>query len=242
MKEIVSFSKEIDFKGLVNKITKISLEHTLIANEDNTITGDFIVQGSYKMTNVSITDNDFSYKIPVSIEMNSDYDLSNVIIDIDNFTYEIIDEEKLKVYIDVLIDNIVKKEKEEEIKKEDELVCESDLFLEDEEEKEKLEVNDENYRDVKESTCITDDKEEIEEKEEEKEENKSEEVQSLFSSFDNSLDTYMSYSVHIMRDGDNIDTVITKYKTNKDVLSSYNDLDNIKIGTKIIIPSEKNDK
>ena len=139
MKEIVSFSKEIDFKGMVNKITKISLEHTLIANEDNTIKGDFIVQGSYKMTSASIIDNDFSYKIPVSIEMNSNYDLSNVVIDIDNFTYEIIDEEKLKVYIDVLIDNLIKKDIKIEGEKCDELVCEDDLFL-NEKEEEKLEV------------------------------------------------------------------------------------------------------
>lgn len=257
MKEIVSFSKEIDFKGLVNKITKISLEHTLNVNNDDNISGDLIVTGCYKMTSVSSIDNDFSYKIPVSIEMNADYDLSNITIDIDNFTYEIIDESILKVYIDILIDNLAKKEKVEIVDADNnELVTNDELFLEEKDE-ENLE-KEENRDDIDMSKKVVEEikktdtleKEEIKEEKEEKEEIKEEkdektddkESSSLFASFDNTLDTYMSYSVHIVREGDSIDTIITKYKTSKEDISEYNNLDNIKIGMKIIIPSNKNEQ
>ncbi len=60
----------------------------------------------------------------------------------------------------------------------------------------------------------------------------------LFSNFDD--DIYVSYKVHIVRDGDSIDTIMSKYHIDKELLDSYNDTSNIKIGDKIIIPYVKN--
>ena len=111
MHEIVSFSKDIEFKNMINKITSISLEHTLMLEDKSNIKGDFIVSGSYKMTAASQIENDFSYKIPVDIEVDDKYDLSNLVIDIDDFTYEVIDEEILRVNIDLLLDKLEVKEK-----------------------------------------------------------------------------------------------------------------------------------
>lgn len=48
---------------------------------------------------------------------------------------------------------------------------------------------------------------------------------------------YKSYTVYIVREGDNIDEIIKKYNTSRDILDEYNDLTNINIGDKIIIPS-----
>lgn len=80
MHEIVSFSKEIEFKNMIDKITSISLDHTLALEDGSNIRGDFIVSGSYKMTAASQIENKFSYKIPVDIEVDSKYDLSNLAI------------------------------------------------------------------------------------------------------------------------------------------------------------------
>ena len=35
---------------------------------------------------------------------------------------------------------------------------------------------------------------------------------------------------------DNLEEVIAKYKTNREILAEYNDLDNLKVGSKLIIP------
>jgi len=117
MKKVIPFEKEIDFKTMVSSITSISLEHTLRAKEDNLISGYFIVEGSYKMTQASQIDEEFSYKIPVDIEIDNKYDTSNIIIDIDDFTYKVLDEEKLLLNITLYIDALVEKEqiKEEEL-------------------------------------------------------------------------------------------------------------------------------
>ena len=63
-------------------------------------------------------------------------------------------------------------------------------------------------------------------------------AKTLFSNFDD--DIYVSYKVYIVRDGDSIDTIMSKYHVDKELLDSYNDTSNIKIGDKIIIPYVKN--
>ena len=49
-------------------------------------------------------------------------------------------------------------------------------------------------------------------------------------------ESYKSYTVYIVRENDNIDTIQKKYEITKEELEKYNDLTNIKIGDKIIIP------
>ena len=64
---------------------------------------------------------------------------------------------------------------------------------------------------------------------------------SLFSSFDSSNETYSTYSIYILRDGDSIENIINKYKTTREKIEEYNDLSDLRIGTKIIIPSTQNE-
>ena len=47
---------------------------------------------------------------------------------------------------------------------------------------------------------------------------------------------YTTYKVHIIRDDDTIDMLTEKYNVTRDELSKYNDLNNVVIGSKIIIP------
>lgn len=48
---------------------------------------------------------------------------------------------------------------------------------------------------------------------------------------------YKSYKVYIVREGDTIDTIMQKYGVSKSDLENYNDLSNININDKILIPS-----
>ena len=287
MHEIVSFSKEIEFRNMINKITSISLEHTLMLDSKSNIKGDFIVSGSYKMTAATQIESDFSYKIPVDIEIDEKYDLSNLLIDIDDFTYEVVNEEILKVDIALLLDRLELKKEEmvESLVDEnnlDELEKLEDLFLECEDKKDLEIKNDDDIEILDIASAIEENKDDdrcIEEVDEynlniaEKKEVKNDEENvlekkdreeaeydnmslidskaelmkeiddnvSLFSSFDSSSETYSTYSVYIVRDGDSVEEILNKYKISRDALESYNDLSNLKIGTKVIIPSATNE-
>lgn len=50
-------------------------------------------------------------------------------------------------------------------------------------------------------------------------------------------ETYATYKVYIVRENDSLETIIEKYDTSRDDLALYNDLNEIKIGDKIMIPS-----
>lgn len=97
-------------------------------------------------------------------------------------------------------------------------------------------------------TMTTQEKEGMEEKavsdidekleQESKEDSNTENVGSLFSSFKDSDETFATYSVYILRQEETIQTLIEKYNTTKEELEDYNDLSNLTIGTKIIIPTK----
>ena len=60
---------------------------------------------------------------------------------------------------------------------------------------------------------------------------------SLTNNFTIVEDKYVTYKVHILRDNETIELIMDKYNITKDELKKYNDLENIIIGSKIIIPS-----
>ena len=230
MKKTVPFTKEIDFKTMISKVTTISLEHTLKPMDDNTISGHFIIEGNYKMTLASQIDEEFSYKIPVDIEIDKKYDISDIVLDIEDFTYEVVDEEKLVLNITVSIDNI--KEVEQDLEDHIEIIDEDrndeklvDGFLEKFEEHDlEIPTNDEDCYD-----------------EEINIENDNNEVDSLFSSFKDSVETFKTYSVYIVKEEDTLNSIMQKYNIDKESLEEYNDLSNFVTGSKIVIPSLKNE-
>ena len=244
MKQIVPFKKEITFKTMINKITSISLEHTLELSSDAIISGDFIVSGSYKMTEASQLDEEFSYKIPIEITIDDKYDTSNVSLEIDDFVYAILEEETLSLNIDLCIDNL-------ELKKEE--VIET-IFTEPEEieldntlreieatlEEEYLREGQEEVKDLFLDNSIKEELElpvSINANNLPSNDNINNSVSSIFNAFKDTEEDFSTYSVYIIREGDNLDSVITKYNTTRDILSEYNDLSDVRIGTKIIVPS-----
>ena len=284
MKKIIPFVKEIEFKTMISRITSISLEHTLRVEEDNLISGNFILEGTYKMTQASQIDEDFSYKIPVDIEIDSKYDTSNVNLDIDDFTYEVLDEERLKLNIALCIDNLEEKEipvlieeeplletfditeEEKEESRNDGIL--DDLFLETSK-KEELIITTDELKDEEEDVTnydveTTDINTNLNYKYNNDEQNvnnikntnnyvsvpnfnsntlvdNDSNMNSLFSSFKDSAETFKTYYVYIVKEEDTINSILNKYNITKEELEEYNNLENVKIGNKIVIPSAKNE-
>ena len=85
-----------------------------------------------------------------------------------------------------------------------------------------------------EERCI---EEEIEEEPEIKEEKK--EKTNIFDNFLNESDDYSTYYVYVVREGDTIETILSKYNTTKEKIEEYNNLETLKLGDKIIIPEKK---
>ena len=242
MKQIIPFKKELLFKTKVSEITSISLEHNLSLKKDDLISGEFIISGDYKMTEGSINREKFNFKLPFDIALDSRYDASSMIIDIDNFYYEVINNEFLTVNIDVFIDGEKIANEIAEIEEDDtppsirlvpnNKIDEQGLIKPIELLDNKEDIN---FCDV--DSNINYKKVPMMEMTEEENIINNEMEFNIFQGIDNS-DTYVTYHVYIVKSGDTIDTILEKYNVKKESLLLYNDIENIKVGTKLIIPYE----
>ena len=52
-------------------------------------------------------------------------------------------------------------------------------------------------------------------------------------------ETYATYKVYTVMDTDTIDGIISKYNISKELLGEYNNIEDIKSGDKLIIPSDE---
>ncbi len=272
MRQIIPFKKEILFKTKICEITSISLEHTLSLVEDDLINGEFIISGDYKMTEGSINREEFLYKIPCEISLNSKYNKDNLVIDIDNFYYEVVNNEYLNVFIDLYIDGeeISNNEKNNKVVIDDRSSDDNDdkdnaddisivsnidkenatLDIESiNNNKDLIKIENTNIKDVVLDKDSNDKKTYIEEIKKQADtninnnkdndiilDNDNKNEFNIFNGIDNS-DSYVTYHVYIIRDDDNIDSILNKFKVNKDILSEYNDINNIKPKDKLIIPN-----
>ena len=127
MRQVIPFTKDIEFKTMINEITNITLEHDLSLKDEYNINGNFIITGKYKISETSMQEEPFSYKIPIDISLDQAYKTNNIEMEIDDFKYEKIESNKIKVDIDLLLDNLEKKEEIELLE------CEDRKILTDEE-------------------------------------------------------------------------------------------------------------
>ena len=259
MKQIISFEKEIAFKTMIGEVTSISLEHTLAFQGPSTISGDMIVSGTYKMTEASTLEEDFQYAIPVDIMLTKDLEEDNRSITIHNFTYDIRNEDTLHLYIDVLVKGreVIKLEEEQEedipvLERNEKIAPKLEEIVEEEPDDNKEILSE---SEVEESQKVIDNimntepkQEEIqtpvmqeEIKEEVKEQSDTKVMNSIFSAFANTEETYTTYSVYLLRETDSIESIIETYGISREELSYYNDLENLTVGSKIIIPTTKKD-
>lgn len=216
MKQVIPFRKELNFNTSIEEINSISLEHNLTLTRDNVISGEFIVSGQYKEKETSIDLKDFSYSIPFDIDIDDDYDTTNVKVDIEDFYYEI-EDDILRVNIEVLVDGL--EYREIVIEEEDNLDFEDDL---------------------REVDTIMDTETTI--KQETNRVSTDEQIKTVFDSFDDSLETFATYSVYIVKEDDTLESIMIKYNKTKEELEAYNDLSDIKVGTKIIVPASFNNE
>lgn len=251
MIKIVPFVKDIKFNTKLSEITSISLEHDLKL-EDLSVAGEFIIKGNYKINDISINKEEFNFKVPVYISLDEKYDSSKVAIDIDNFFYEIINDEVLRVHIDVSLDNLeiikedVKPIIEEVNKKKEEIIMPDDLKIKDDEKLvENLRSDDkkEVKKEVVEETVKKEEKKEKEVKKEEsvkeektKKSQKEEIENAIKSNFLSEEEMFVTYKVHIIRENETVEDIEKKYETTKEELELYNDLSNVVLGTKLLIP------
>lgn len=223
MRKIVPFNNVLDFSTDVCEITAISLEHN-IKKEEDVISGVFLISGEYKITDGDIKKQKFNFELPFDIALSRKYKLDTLTVDIDDFRYKLVDNNKLKINIDLYVDGEEIKEEipEEEtiepipinIVKDIEVEKEDNLF------EEMLEGREEHNKENQEI------------------ENKNENI-NIFSGF-NEDEKYVTYRVYRVNEGDTIDNVLEKYGITREELANYNVIDEIKEGDKLIIPT--NDK
>ena len=88
-------------------------------------------------------------------------------------------------------------------------------------------MDEETYDKVVENSKVDNDKKEVKENS----------INSLFDNLDNN-ENYKSYLIYIIRENDTLDNILEKYNVDIDIIKEYNDISDIKVGDKIIIPSK----
>ena len=235
MKQIVPFKKELPFKTKVSDITSISLERDIKVTDEGVITGTFYITGDYKMNEGSINREKFSFDLPFDITLDPRYDISTVNTDIEDFYYDIKNEDTLKVNIDLFIEADYLPEPIDDKKEEEQEVEE---VIEDNKDEELVDVIELNDRSTTIDKVDTDRTNVIDNNKIEEDSDSSSIEQDLFSNLDNT-ETYTTYYVYIVKEEDTIDKIITRYSITKEDLEYYNDITDIKVGDKIIIPKTR---
>ncbi len=210
MRKIIPFKKDIEFETNIVEISSISLEHTLKLKEENLVSGEFIVSGTYKITEASLNVDPFEYKLPFDISIDKKYDTTNIDVDINDFYYEIINNQMLEVNIEVVLEGLEEKSEEEE-----RILTEEKIeTLNENEEETNIQENIEENREIDTN------------------------VKSIFNDLDEN-ERYSIYKVHIVTENDTTESIISEYDITREELEAYNDLTDLKIGDKLIIPSHE---
>lgn len=240
MRQVIPFKKDIVFNTKIEEITSISLEHNLKLDNDNFISGEFVISGDYKIVDGSSKLELFSYNLPIDIALDNSYVIEESTIDIEDFYYEIINNDTLRVNIEVSIEG------EEKQKENVEDVLVSSLGEASEEINVKEETKENGFEissvfdtdDIREDEIIETKQEEVLDMEVATNDN----VKSLFSAINSEEEeTFTTYHVHIVKENEDCDTILKKYNITKEEFLNYNTMDEIVLGNKLIIPDVKDE-
>lgn len=253
MRQIIPFKKELPFKTKVSDITSISLERKIDILDGGIVTGIFYITGDYKMNEGSINREDFSFDLPFDITLDPRYDISTVKADIEDFYYDIINEDTLKVNIDLFIEAEYLPVEEDKSSDVNDNVLDIDSDTADDK---GLVEDTDDLRDIKDisSELIEEDKsfkeniinnvntntnvnvnDNVNTKDDSVDKRDDNFASDLFSNLDNT-ETYSTYYVYVVKDDDTIDKIMSLYGVSKEDIEYYNDIGDIKPGDKIIIP------
>lgn len=230
MNNVIEFKKDCIMKTMVHEITDISLTHDYKIMSDM-IEGYFDVSGEYKATASSVSKEDFMYTIPFSIALSSMIDKSSINLTIKDFNYE--------VDKDVLHLKMALNMEYEEIKIEEATVQKDEIneSIEEALEEPIHEVTEENeltdtneYHNELMNDLTEEDNIDLEDKKEAQES-----MSNIISSMGDT-NSFYKYKIYIMREEDTIESIAIKYNVTLDELREYNELENIHIGDKIVVP------
>ena len=212
MKQIIPLKKDITFKSSIGDLSNLNLDHDYKINDD-IISGTVAISGTYKMTEASVVEDDFYYTVPFSIAISNRIKKDTIKIEIDDFKYEI-EKDILKVNIDL---ELTCEEKEEMIDEKTDLDLDNyidDYFNSDENKEVETTTNS-----VKNDIDINN------------------EITNITNNIINNEENYYTYKVYIVRSGDTIEEICNKYNITYEELKEYNDLTELNVGDKIIIPT-----
>ena len=258
MKKIVPFNNVLDFNTDVKEITAISLEHDINKYPDM-ISGVFYISGEYKITEGLLDKEKFNFELPFDIALSNNYRTDSLLVDIDDFRYELISDKSLKVNIDLYIDgdieeptqvefnetldNIMERKEEEVLPLVEDLELTEEEEFEDDKEEQQEEVGNETLDEVEPERIdllkemLTDNKEESMMEDLNINNQNENNNNNIFEP--SSEEKYVTYRVYKVEETDTIDTILTKYSVTKELLADYNNIENIKPGDKLIIPTNE---
>lgn len=245
MNEVFTLDKEFLFKSSIYEISSISIEQNSDVN-GTYLEGEFIVSGTYRLHEISINKEDFSFKIPFKHELRSNIDLDTINLDINDFTYDFKSPDELDIHIEYLLtakESIKTFDDEESL---EEFLNKKDfeiIDLRDNEEKEEIKPNPKDTsaildteNDVIEKTVIEDDRNINVQADDKKESPVNEDM--IINSV-NGEDEYVLYHVHTVTMNDTIESITKKYNITVNELKEYNTFDNLELNMKLIIPNEE---
>ena len=232
MNEVYTLDRDFLFKSKIFEITSISVEQNFKV-DGSSIYGDFIVSGSYRLHEISINKEDFSFKVPFKHDLPSNINLDTVKLDISDFSYNFNNLDELSVHIEYIVTA------EEGVK-----VFESEEKLDDflnEQKKQDVDIVDLRSEPVDLPNEIT-----MPIAKDEKEtsttstENKQDKIdENMIINSINGEDEYVLYHVHTVGISDSIESITKKYNISVNTLKEYNTFDTLELNMKLIIPNEE---
>lgn len=232
MNEVYTLDRDFLFKSKIFEITSISVEQNFKV-DGSSIYGDFIVSGSYRLHEISINKEDFSFKVPFKHDLPSNINLDTVKLDISDFSYNFNNLDELSVHIEYIVTA------EEGVK-----VFESEEKLDDflnEQKKQDIDIVDLRSEPVDLPNEIT-----MPIAKDEKEtsttstENKQDKIdENMIINSINDEDEYVLYHIHTVGISDSIESITKKYNISVNTLKEYNTFDTLELNMKLIIPNEE---
>lgn len=238
MSEAFVVERDFLFKDSIFEITSISVEHDEDINGSN-LEGDFIISGDYRLHEISINKEDFSFKLPFTHEIRSNVNLDTVNLEITDFTYELNNNDELHVHIEYIVSgeqSLIEFADEKDL---NEFLNKTDAEVVDltEDEPRFKEVSKEETLDIPAEDSKKEEKEEP--KEEIKEDKPSEISTNNIIGSINADETYVKYHVHTVMQNDTLEGILDKYKITLTDLKKYNTFEALEVNMKLVIPENE---
>lgn len=237
MSEAFVVERDFLFKDSIFEITSISVEHDEDINGSN-LEGDFIISGDYRLHEISINKEDFSFKLPFTHEIRSNINLDTINLEITDFTYELNNNDELHVHIEYIVSgeqSLIEFADEKDL---NEFLNKTDAEVVDltEDEPRFKEISKEEALDIP----VEAKKEEKEEPKEEIKEDKPSEISTnnIIGSI-NADETYVKYHVHTVMQNDTLEGILDKYKITLTDLKKYNTFEALEVNMKLVIPENE---